>query len=161
MVGIVEAAAKNDGVILYPKYSAPHVRAKISRVKGDLRDAAHALEAYYADNNAFPQPGAEFTLPPALTTPVVYYSMRLPGDRLLPGKPPLRYVLSDNGKAALAISKGPDWEPQILPDKVPWEEIQAGWEEMQAALTLSTYDPTNGTVSPGDIYRIIQAPEKK
>lgn len=162
VVGIAKAAAENDGVIFYPRYAEAIVRSKISEVKGDLRDVANALEAYYADNNAFPQPNAELTLPTAaLTTPVAYHTGHIPADVLLPDKPPITYVVSNDGKNAILISKGPDWEPQILPDNLPWEEMQAGWEEMQAALILGTYDPTNGTVSPGDIYRIIQAPEKK
>lgn len=154
VAGIVIAAATNSGIIFYPRYSDAQVRSKTVRLKADLRNVTHALETYYADNTTFPQPGAEFVLPAVLTTPVAYYNGNLPGDGLLPGKPSLTYFLSDDGKLAAIISKGPDWKLQILPGRVLWDKLQIG------AFSYM-YDPTNGTLSAGDIYQIVGVPEKQ
>ena len=47
--------------IAVPNFLNAQTRAKLSRVKSDLRAAEVALEAYHIDNNAYPYP---FTVPP-------------------------------------------------------------------------------------------------
>ncbi len=69
IIGILAAIA-------VPNFLNAQTRAKLARVKSDLRSAEMALEAYRVDNNAYPFP---FTRPPnrlinvcELTTPISY-----------------------------------------------------------------------------------------
>jgi len=132
--------------IATPNFLEAQVRSKVSRVKADLRSMATAIESYYVDNNSYP-PNAEilwqgpvkylsapFSDPFAdiKGTPFIY----LPGVEAVPraiqaGFIPPDYTFPDN--FWLAYSVGPDTEDNNA---------------------TMIYDPTNGTVTPGDIIRI-------
>jgi hypothetical protein len=90
-----------------------------------MRMLQTALESYNVDWNAYPR-----TLAPCLTTPIAYITA-IPGDPFAPQPKPLQYEL--NGKSMWKLwSVGPDQKD----DKAALE-----------------FDPTNGTVSAGDLIR--------
>jgi len=136
--------------IAVPNFLEAQTRAKVSRVETDMRSVAVALEAYRVDNNAYP-PSAS---PPAwqpdtqtwrLTTPVAYITAiphdpfvrtvpeQLPGGAFGVFGPYIHYVdKSLLDQYWLLFSYGPDCDMEF-------SELH--------------YDPTNGTISDGDIYR--------
>jgi type II secretion system protein G len=147
---IVVAIIAILALIALPNFLEAQTRAKVARIHADMRSLATALEAYRVDNNAYP-PSAN---PPdwmpdtqtwRLTTPIAYITS-VPKDtfafkpaEMLLGGPfgvfgdYIHYV----DQAALdqywlLFSYGPDGD-------LEFEEVH--------------YDPTNGTVSSGDIYR--------
>ena len=80
--------------IAVPNFLMAQTRAKVARAKNDMRVVAMALEAYHADNQAyplvFPPPedillGGAWLLKP-ITTPIAYISI-LPRDPFLPPIP--------------------------------------------------------------------------
>ncbi len=167
---IVVAIIAILAAIAIPNFLEAQVRAKVSRVKTDLRTIAVAVEAYMTDHNVYPpdqdnnpfarnEPG--FTL---LTTPVAYmtlkpmdpfskpfnlanpnaddiapwYEMGSGSDALREGaRFPDRYVV----QCYYLSSYGPDQQRSQSNDDFPFDS------------NLRNYDPTNGTVSFGDIYR--------
>jgi prepilin-type N-terminal cleavage/methylation domain-containing protein len=79
---IVVAIIAILAAIAVPNFLEAQVRAKVSRVKNDLRACATALEAYYVDNNGY-VPG--YNTAPAyglvvLTSPVAYMTQGYPAD---------------------------------------------------------------------------------
>jgi type II secretory pathway pseudopilin PulG len=132
-------------------------RFKRSRVLGDMRSIAVALEAYAIDHRALPpaipMPAAGAAavqmIGPHLTTPVAY----LVGSPTDPGSPDRQwpYAYFTDGKGWILYSVGYDGDYDLIPSKVydgsttqPSPLLEGGpW----------TYDPTNGTDSSGDIWR--------
>lgn len=173
---IVVAIIAILAAIAVPNFLEAQTRAKVSRAKDDLRSLATALESYRVDTNHYP---LAMFIPPNvvyledrwkfITTPVAYITSIPPdpfGDmdveRSYPGTP-WKYrtfdfvvkvdVLPPNndaffdflhstyGKKALwyAASQGPNLVPELT---------------ISSSLAGLPYDPTNGTVSGGDIVRI-------
>lgn len=164
---IVVAIIAILAAIAVPNFLEAQTRAKSSRVKNDLRTYALGLESYFVDNNRYPGDQDNNPLNAnerglfALTSPVSYLTS-LPRDPFSddvhdgdPNKSDVAafYVMdsgSDNNPvssiraAAYAlISLGPDRK----------DGISGSHEEFPAAGNYSQYDPSNGTVSPGDILR--------
>jgi prepilin-type N-terminal cleavage/methylation domain-containing protein len=168
-VGIIALLA----AIAIPNMLEAQVRSKVARVKNDLRTLATGLEAFHADNRAYPEvlpPPGEIELGGAwllkpLTTPVAYLSS-LPPDPFPPVEPePLmppegrktyHYTSSpippEPAKIWSVSSNGPDllcdtwgiykgWTPGLFYGGDP---LLTDW---------ALYDPTNGTISRGDIFR--------
>ncbi len=80
---IVVAIIAILAAIAIPNFLQAQIRAKISRVKADMRSEATALESYYVDNNQYPEEraGTSSLIGPAgvygafrLTTPIAYIS---------------------------------------------------------------------------------------
>jgi len=70
---IVVAIIAILALIAVPNFLEAQTRAKVARVRADLRTIATALEAYAADWNDYPlNDGFYNVLPPELTTPVAY-----------------------------------------------------------------------------------------
>ncbi|MFB3896334.1 MAG: zinc-ribbon domain-containing protein [bacterium] len=145
--------------IAIPNFFAAQTRSKVSRVHGELLMCATALEAYYIDNNAYPLP--EFDnqhqpiLPNILTTPIAYIT-RIPFDPFASnGKQrylyfPVDIASGDTTNAYwILTSQGPDQKVDI--DITRYNPQDPIWMESNNA--PATYDPTNGTTSPGDIWR--------
>lgn len=158
IVGVMAAVA-------VPNFQEAQERSKVSRVKADQRSLATALEAYAVDCNAYalwemrtdfqtprptfmtPRPGK--MLAGSLTTPIAYITGYVV-DPFSPGKNEwFSYYTSD--KAWILISAGPDKVYDIMPqqDFRQPRDSTALWN----TLVNKTYDPTNGTVSSGDIWR--------
>lgn len=162
IIGILAAIA-------IPNFLQAQTRAKVARVQSDMRTIAIGLEAYRVDTNSYP-PTSEFTGPFStigggfyayvgrLSTPIDYISSA-PEDPFMKNRIPLH----DFGWHAYEY-----WsEPTVGFDLV---NITAGnvsnamyvvwsWGPDQDADSFSIqdpdtiYDPTNGTISDGNIYR--------
>lgn len=169
VVGIIAILA----AIAIPNMLEAQIRAKVSRAKSDMRTIATSLESYAVDNNKYPpnydsgmygvSPSTEYLTFAALTTPVAYITTA-PGDVFRPDlEEPTRghyfdYVAADSVFALPRYTEGlrayytrtdTKWTViSIGPDR---RHDEAGQALDQAAYLL--YDPTNGTVSPGDIVR--------
>ncbi len=172
---IVVAIIAILAAIAVPNFLEAQVRAKVSRAKSDIRTLATALETYRVDNTAYPPAGY---LPPRVltledrwefvTTPIAYITSIPPdpfGDmdvsisyvgppwkyrtydfvskiKAIPGNDAFfDFLYMNTGRTGLwyAASQGPDRVPELVRGG-----MHAGTE----------YDPTNGTVSNGDIIRI-------
>ena len=173
---IVVAIIAILAAIAIPNFLAAQVRSKVSKTKAELRTLATALESYYIDNNTWPQDGTElwatqayyWYVPNDVTTPVAYISNVNLKDpfrgSLNPGDDPLltRYRYSNTVDGVLGrlattpyyrdafgawrvIGLGPDqgYSPDYDGDQTIWGIYD---------ITVP-YDPTNGTVSFGDIIR--------
>lgn len=201
---IVVAIIAILAAIAVPNFLEAQVRSKVSRAKSDVRVLATGLEAYYVDNNAYPQgnpfntsgqrksiPGDPMILE-RLSTPVSYITTGVLVDPFLARtrsgvpnpttgastpaaltpaeleqegtykyaalvKQPSSAVLalvSTNNRANtfwIAWTAGPDSE-----------KTQLGGTGLLSTSPMATteaclayvYDPTNGSVSRGDIFRV-------
>jgi prepilin-type N-terminal cleavage/methylation domain-containing protein len=200
---IVVAIIAILAAIAVPNFLEAQVRARVARVRADLRSVATALESYATDHNAYPPEGYPDGAPgvgrPAdgvlqqldpewdaalslirLTTPVAYLtstgaltdpfaagrggrdSSREPEATIrayyyvdYPNFALLHFSLSDDRAFRFTgwglSSLGPDG----LVDGilfVPWQVGTQGAGALPAA-ARTVYDPTNGTVSKGDLAR--------
>ena len=180
---IVVAIIAILAAIAIPNFLEAQVRAKVSRMNASLRTAALAMESYFTDNNHYPlttyTPFGTYPLeerwklwPGALTTPISFISSEAPlvdvfraahGYKTqlaneimyLPSEfytvkygnnVPATYTAQVNRYGYWVLrSAGPDtWYQNFLWMKGDYDN--GGW-------FLGSYDPTNGTVSGGDIYR--------
>lgn len=145
-------------------------RARVGRVKTDMRSMATALESYFLDHGALPpaipassaRAAGAGGVAPGLTTPVAYL-VSLPPDVLASEKgESLRYHAE--GDEYLLFSAGPDRSYDIRDPGLAIRGVEVGPEagpggiesELDAArvrLIPLTYDPTNGATSGGDVWR--------
>ncbi len=146
--------------------------SKFSRVRNDHRSIAIALEAYYVENNYYPQPdfdeeGRPVT-PRILTTPLAYLNSLAKDPFKNQGKGLYEYGGGDLKGADphtgwfkdgwIVTSYGPDNTPgnALYPDGKEIDPFQA-WSDKLLGHKLEssslTYDPTNGLKSAGDIWR--------
>lgn len=150
-------------MIPVPGFIDGHTRSRAAVTMRRLRSIESALEKYHSDHGVFPQRGLC-----ALTTPVAYID-RLDSDFFSPERgAPLRY--HTNGQAFIIGSLGPDGSKETDGD-LPWHDAEAMNVLLKAALINSkstlwqmsqvgpgkgafTYDPSNGTFSEGDIWRV-------
>jgi type II secretory pathway pseudopilin PulG len=200
-------------IIGVPNIIDAQMRAKVSRVKDDMRRIAPALEAYLADHGRYPLVSGQ----PSLTSPVAYIS-RWPNSPFQEYVNPLVHrweLMSENYPTYMLFTQGPTvnedfWDPRFNPsfsnlaepsvcdncqarnyilyatwgisprNVVPpptelmlahrdksWWSIRSTGPDGQDSLTktyqepatheVAVYDPTNGTVSWGDI--ILFGPE--
>ncbi len=168
---IVVAIIAILAAIAVPNFLQAQVRSKVARTETDLRTLATALEAYRIDNNSyyparFYQNLAERIVP--LTTPVAYITS-VPVDLFFQystanfagaGQNWYAYVsgniylgrddfLPEYAKTLYTVAgRGPDGNYNfggictIHPLAIPTNALERG-----------SYDPTNGTISEGDIIR--------
>ena len=165
---IVVAIIAILALIAVPNFLEAQSRAKVARVKTDLRTIAIACEAYMVDHNSYPpdqdnnpfssnERGFSF-----LTSPIAYLTVK-PMD---PFSQPFKsndpnygeiaafYVMASGADALreghttryivqcyFLSSFGADYRGTGSNDDFPFDA------------NLEAYDPTNGTVSNGDIYR--------
>jgi type II secretory pathway pseudopilin PulG len=156
--------------IAVPNFMEASVRKKWNPV--DSRNLATAIEAYFVDNNTYPpmrllrdlapdpKPlrdagGWELTTVEAgrarvggLTTPVAYIA-ELPKDPFSPGgKLPFAYYT--DGPGWIIVSPGPDDVYELDPP----HDYDRHTTQPSQILLRKAYDPTNGTDSHGDVWRI-------
>lgn len=212
---IVVAIIAILAAIAVPNFLEAQVRSKVSRVKGEMRNLATAIESYSVDWNAPPPEagngpaaaadgpaGCPFNavqyagitdntgiLTPAITTPVAYMSSFMLID------PFFAAANADRLDVKLYTYKAYKWEwPSHDPVKldnadITWNEgagfTGAKFQEHYGAWRMFScgpdkswdnkyppgitspssvglpYDPTNGTVSLGNIVRSQKQPEQK
>lgn len=168
---IVVAIIAILALIAVPNLLEASVRSKVAAVKSDHRTLALALEAYFTDNGKYPEDYAEIRPVGThgqgrLTTPIAYltsipldvfggYIDDETGKRVVvytlgtaPDESPTRWMLASSGPNGIDETSPafeyPGYSPQIF------DNPSSGYRYMR-------YDPTNGTVSPGDIIRVNDA----
>ncbi len=176
---IVVAIIAVLAAIAVPNFLEAQTRAKVSRVKADLRSVATAIEAYAVDEGQYPRDGDDIdpfnaanfnamTRLAALTTPVSYMTS-VPYDPFHPDTlndvmismffpaPPYPYLYLTHG-GYLAF---PPYTPANYGRPDNWRLISFGPDTFFDAYSIDklvAYDPSNGTVSTGDIFRFGGAP---
>jgi prepilin-type N-terminal cleavage/methylation domain-containing protein len=201
---IVVAIIAILAAIAVPNFLEAQTRAKVSRVKADMRSVATALESYLVDSNRYPPPWdfdpngpnrtpGTFTeiptgpfharVPSLLTTPIAYITSLTPdpfrqnsqefvATNLLPVKDRQVYF-----NIRYYYEGGVNPNP-ASPNNINQAEILAGaWffysvgpdrNEFNTPPNASTvsqrvyrdYDPTNGTISLGNIFRTQKSGER-
>jgi len=144
---IVVAIIAILAAIAVPNFLEAQTRAKVARMESDLRNLDTAIASYHVDNNRYPRQGPEKTCNialeglPELTTPIAYltsYPVDIfhTTDDMFTGRTgpqPLLYGVCNSGSKYFYLwSYGPDTANQFA---------------------MELYDPTNGTVSSGDVKR--------
>jgi RNA polymerase sigma factor (sigma-70 family) len=142
---------------------------KVSRTKADMRSLATGIESYFVDNNAYPasdaarsirKPAAgESALPSfqsyCITTPIAYLARFMPDSFSSEGQPFVYRSVENKGRPTesgwILVSPGPDGRFDVDPNSYDPAKPQP-----QPWLVELSYDPTNGTVSKGDIWRVKQ-----
>lgn len=173
VVGIIAILA----AIAVPNFLESQVRAKVSRVRSDMRTISLAVESYAVDNNSYPFVPQTFTDLAArmrqITSPIAYMSS-------IPKDPFVRKVDTLYGLGSIEDSTGASYlyntghalvgvgitDPNSL-NRQSWAltsggpdlRIQFPYWPFADTFVLSNsyldfiYDPTNGTVSGGEIFR--------
>jgi len=165
---VVVAIISILAAVALPNFLEAQLRSKVAAAKNDLRTIATALEVYHVDNGRYP----ETYLTPrwqrfqCLTTPLAYlttvprdpFEIRWDLDNYIDWAPrhfaykmgamplqtPQRYAMSSNG-------------PDLDEDSVPIKAYPGfSWQVFTGQdpdYNYMIYDPTNGTISSGDIWR--------
>jgi len=152
---------------------------KLKRVKADMRSMATGLESYFVDCSSYPSwvPGSDplaFNKAPAtrnmpslrlgvnihgavvpitLTTPIAYLT-RYSEDpfQVAPTDPQPTFVYYADINGWVLISPGPDGDYDIDPE----QDYQSNIRQPSEPILFEAYDPTNGLMSDGDIFRVKQ-----
>lgn len=167
VVGIIAILS----AIAVPNLLEAQTRSKVSRVKAELQTISTALEAYHVDHNLYPpwlisgvdiNPTSKRLCP--LTTPVAYITS-------VPVKDPFKDKIIPNiydtydYVDAESFARDGDPEPSFRSRGAEWRLCSAGPDCVNtyggpAYMTPEEgnpgydYDPTNGTISKGDIVRL-------
>ena len=177
---IVVAIIAILAAIAIPNFLAAQVRSKVSRTQSDMRTIAVGLESYYVDNNTYPWTNmgsiARSDRLKVLSTPVSYLSSvpydvfnsdPVVGQRAYPYWDP-SYVLEMaglvdiNGVAIAGDGNArfdlvPTVKARIWTRQPSWLMLSMGpdidYEPAVSPYLFQIYDPTNGTVSNGDLMR--------
>lgn len=165
--------------IAVPNFLEAKGRSSVARSMADMRSMAVAIESYYVDCSAYPAYSANvennffadyvgdapelgnvptFRLknPPnlyILTSPISYMTSYIP-DPFAPAKG-ATYGYYSTATGWIIWSPGPDKKYDINSSNVN-RIYQPEGQLPSPELIELTYDPTNGSVSPGDVYRYKQ-----
>lgn len=173
---IVVAIIAILAAIAVPNFLEAQTRSKISRVQSDQRSLATALEAYSVDHNAYPAygnpedhvvisgHGSSIFLPTRLTTPISYMASLpddpFPGEKngIPPGEATTYFYLHNYG----GLYQGRNFHGGHVPEHyfsltgadraVEWSMWSWG-PDLDDDHGVVLYDPTNGTISSGDMMR--------
>jgi prepilin-type N-terminal cleavage/methylation domain-containing protein len=168
---VVAIIAIIASIALY-NFMGAQIKAKVSRVKGEIKTIVLALESYHVDNSAYPPyhyvTTTEFYLggwanavgdvlpfdgANPLTTPIAYISVMpndLFNDKRDPNHPERQNYGYANWEQAIAISNWPifiDARNKFGPYR-----IHSLGPDRDGPDTGIPYDPSNGFTSNGDIY---------
>jgi len=171
---IVVAIIAILAAIAVPNFLEAQVRAKVSRAKSDMRSIVTALETYRVDNTGYPsfegltnlEDNARYLNSPLwiLTTPIAYMTT-------LPAEAPFGHVKAPNypnqyfrGYYYIGGDYWTFWAPSLISTYHQYPEPYINASYVLSAigptqqLTIPgirwPYDPTNGTVSRGDILYV-------
>ncbi len=141
------------------------VRSKVSRANADMRTIATALESYRVDLNRYPPTPIAPVVSTRderlanLTTPVAYITS-IPNDVFMKGKQEAYAFWSENLNDAMKVSPVYSYLPEEKNRKGRWVIFSRGPDiDYEVAVEegglglMQHYDPTNGTVSSGDVMR--------
>lgn len=174
---IVVAIIAILAAIAVPNFLEAQTRAKVSRNKADMRSVVLGMEAYAVDNNQYPYPsnpvgvpenvpGAtlwfETKVPNTLTSPISYLTQRFPDpyhpkDAIAAGEDPVYHLMARHYAALrneenqfnsylIRVAAPPDQTKYVLLGHGP--DIDHDGPDTSDP---KIYDPTNGTISNGDI----------
>ena len=176
IIGILAAIA-------VPNFMNARTRAKVARVRSELRSLAVAIDSYQLDQNEYPWPKSNHRFDTAnhiancteLTTPVAYMTSVDLDDPFIPRKTWVSYGASGAHPAYVYVNYHGAWghtyfESQLsaiprgygLTSQGPDEKDSGGvhWPlEVHlmgnpiSQANLHIYHPSNGLRSPGDIVR--------
>ncbi|MEO8377924.1 MAG: hypothetical protein ABI579_09665 [Candidatus Sumerlaeota bacterium] len=159
--------------IAVPNFLEAQTRSKVSRSKSDMRSLATGIENYLVDNNALPahtvsyMESADRSAAPkaptfkvaglngsmSLTTPIAYLVLDQLVDPFAANKiTGYRYYAVEDGW--IVWSAGPDKDYDITPELDYSPSFKPSYNPVPARLSNVSYDPTNGTISDGDIWRV-------
>lgn len=164
---IVVAIIAILAAIAVPNFLEAQIRSKTSRARTDMRTLALGMESYSIDNNGRypPEYGPGITQPETLrvmmaerhlTTPIAYLTS-IPLDPFKPQfrfEPPVYWYYNWLERYGKLINVNESYG-----GTVPWYNEPAAWmltslgPDQDADFPV-TYDPTNGTVSNGDLVRL-------
>jgi len=161
---VVVAVIAILAAIALPNFLEAQTRAKVARVKADIRTLATGMEAYAADNNRYPwcdpeQDHSYLADIPMLTTPVAYMT-NLPADVFPPEKFSekrqrfYRYYPMDYWRYFYPGVDMRNWR-WIVMSNAPDREINVDLQNAEDAIRGNywmVYNPTNGTISFGDVW---------
>lgn len=174
---IVVAIIAILAAIAVPNFLEAQTRAKVSRAKADQRSIATAIESYHVDWNKYPwvdgtEPSLEYRYR-QITTPVAYMTS-IPkdpfGDDVAVSIIPtgvyavFDFVTSEHRPTELTFFERPGDDPpndirDIYGSSIQWYLGSQGPDLFPGLTTgvgssyFTVYDPTNGTISEGDIFR--------
>ncbi len=174
---IVVAIIAILAAIAVPNFLEAQTRAKVSRAKSDMRSLAVAVESYRVDNNRYATPSNdmgvqvvgidwfETRLSTHVTTPVAYISTppEDPFHRAENYEKSSQYHYMTRDYEVWATGNTQPWEEYIgeLTDRVPGGSVHFALlshgpdRDHESPNDVGEepvlYDPTNGTVSRGDI----------
>jgi len=168
VVGIIAILA----AMALPNFLEAQIRAKIARVKADMRAVAVAWDSYLVDHDRYPVDwdnnpiGAEANQigMVQVTTPIAYLSS-FPIDPFSVMKNPNSNEFAPNFEVASCAyayciySLGPNFIEEFdgndqWPDGVYDTRPNPNNDVYTGAINMRIYDPTNGVVSDGDIPRL-------
>lgn len=184
VVAIIAALA----AIAVPNYMEAQTRAKAARARSELRSTATALEAYRLDTNKYPtmlEPGFAggvaplkgadlkwWYIPNALSTPVAYLNSAdlrcpfggdLPRQNDFPNELWRRYSYENVKELESKALSYPVLGGKYGPAARAYDRI-GGWRALCIGPDhnwnpMVQYDPSNGTVSLGNIMRTQNDPQ--
>lgn len=166
---IVVAIIAILAAIAVPNFLEAQIRSKVSRASADMRTIATGLEAYFVDHNHYPPPFPPnlwgTNVPNNLSTPVAFVTAAAnvedPFSKRIVNAQYKRYgYISDE---LLGGDHYNSWN-SLLPENQEavgkWRLDSFGPDERSGEEggpsnwpNEPTYDPTNGTISRGDLYR--------
>lgn len=167
---IVIAIISILALIAIPNLLEAQVRSKVSRVKAELRTIGLALEAYHTDSNSYPLWMRDgYSINPSLarltplTTPVAYIAAIPPKDPFQDKYLPDIYDTYDYVEAE-SFAKNGEQMPSYRSRGAEWRLCSPGpdlFNTYGGPAYMNPldnpghdYDPSNGTVSNGDICRV-------
>ena len=164
---IVVAIIAILAAIAIPNFLEAQVRAKVSRTKADMRTATTAIEAYFVDHNKYApmthvtswrydQDTTDGYLRFNLTTPIAYMTskdLRDPFGFQDKSRNDIEFYSYQVPRYYLAHGGGAYWTKVLESYYGEWRMCSVGPDRSYYPLQDHTYDPTNGTVSAGNIWR--------
>ncbi|MCX7047721.1 MAG: hypothetical protein NTX50_19825 [Candidatus Sumerlaeota bacterium] len=161
-------------LIALPNGLGDHDRSPRSSAIADMRALAGALEAYHVDHNSYP-PCAIFDNTTSicrfrqempsfardanggypLTSPIAYFGLGLPRDKFSYVDENRTYAYWTKGDGWILISPGPDYVFDLTRQTLE-RLYDPTIPQPTGALIVYSYDPTNGSASGGDIFRVKQ-----
>jgi len=161
IIGILAAIA-------IPNFLQAQTRAKVARAQSDLRNIGVAMEVYYTDHNAYPPRLCDFSARWYYGSFSVWWQLTTPIDYVSSGevfRDPFRtqlspaafdvYIYLVNDKFNISACHTNNIPARFSTIRT-WSAHSHGPDHLNNAnyLMLLLYDPTNGTVSDGDIWLI-------
>jgi prepilin-type N-terminal cleavage/methylation domain-containing protein len=163
---IVVAIIAILAAIAIPNYLAAQTRSKVSKAKSEMRTLGTALESYFTDNNVYPPdyvtgtwtvPGWPYYVSNVVTTPITYITSNKLNDPFAIVNAGVGASLDYIGRRYRYVNWGVSGYHAVYPTGTEGDGMWRLWsvapDGRPATSSNEYYDPSNGTISNGDIYR--------